>query len=271
MRRQTASALAASFLTLAATLSVQAAEKRPYGDVDLVIELGAGGKFVPSFLGSKDLIFSPYPIVSMSYFRLPGVFELGGGPKTALNFGPSFRIIGERDPNDEPGLAGTRGLDATYELGVKAGYEFNFDEVYGAEVLGELRGAFGEASGVVGSFGADAIVRPTKQVELKLGPRANFGSSGFNSTYFNVSAEESLASGGNLAAYDVGGGIYSVGLKASARYEFKPDWFLNADAGYDRFVGDAKDSPIVATAGSENQFTVGLGISKRFSVDLFRD
>ncbi|MBN9058734.1 MAG: MipA/OmpV family protein, partial [Rhizobiales bacterium] len=75
----------------------------------------------------------------------------------------------------------------------------------------------------------------------------------------------------NLAAYDAGGGIYSVGLKASARYEFKPDWFLNADAGYDRFVGDAKDSPIVATAGSENQFTVGLGISKRFSVDLFRD
>jgi len=269
MRRRTATALAASLLSVTALSSAHAEERRPYGDTDLVIELGVGGKAEPRFLGAKDLLITPYPIVSLSYFRLPGVFELGGGPKTALNFGPSFRIIGERDPTDEPGLAGTRELDATYELGIKAGYEFAFDEVYGAEVLGEVRGAFGEASGVTGSFGADAIARPTQQLEFKLGPRANFGSSGFTSTYFSVSDAESIASGGVLSPYDAGGGIYSVGLKATARYEFKPDWFLNAGAGFDRFIGDAKDSPIVATAGSENQFSVGLGISKRFSVDLF--
>ena len=60
----------------------------------------------------------------------------------------------------------------------------------------------------------------------------------------------------------------SVGVAASARYEFRPDWFLNADASYSRFVGDAKDSPIVAV-GDENQYTFGLGLSKRFTLDLF--
>ena len=36
----------------------------------------------------------------------------------------------------------------------------------------------------------------------------------------------------------------------------------------DRLVGDAKDSPIVE-AGSKDQYSFTLGISKRFSLDLF--
>jgi outer membrane scaffolding protein for murein synthesis (MipA/OmpV family) len=273
IRNLTLGALAGSLLVpfvASSALAADAAPKRTDG-VDLVIELGVGGEVQPRYPGARDLLFSPYPIVSMSYLRLPGLFEFGGGPKTAFSIGPSFRIIGERDPADEPGLAGTRKLDATYEAGIKAGYEFNFDPIYGAEVIGEVRGAFGEASGVVGTVGADMIARPMPLLELRLGPRANLASSDYMGTYFSVSPGESVDSGGRLDAYDAGGGLYSVGLKASARYEFKPTWFLNANAGYERFVGDAKDSPIVSTVGDANQFTVGLGISKQFSLDLFRD
>ncbi|WP_245576851.1 MipA/OmpV family protein [Kaistia adipata] len=273
IRILTVGALTGSLLVPLVFSSVHAADapaKRSDG-VDLVIELGAGGQVQPRYPGASDLLFSPYPIVSMSYLRLPGLFELGGGPKTAFSIGPSFRVIGERDPADEPGLAGTRKLDATYEAGIKAGYEFNFDPIYGAEVIGEVRGAFGEASGVVGTVGADVIARPMPMLELRLGPRANLASSDYMGTYFSVSPGESAASGGRLDAYDAGGGLYSVGLKASARYEFKPTWFLNANAGYERFVGDAKDSPIVASVGDANQFTFGVGLSKQFSLDLFRD
>ncbi len=273
IRILTVGALTGSLLVPFVLSSAHAADapaKRSDG-VDLVIELGAGGQVQPRYPGASDLLFSPYPIVSMSYLRLPGLFELGGGPKTAFSIGPSFRVIGERDPADEPGLAGTRKLDATYEAGIKAGYEFNFDPIYGAEVIGEVRGAFGEASGVVGTVGADVIARPMPMLELRLGPRANLASSDYMGTYFSVSPGESAASGGRLDAYDAGGGLYSVGLKASARYEFKPTWFLNANAGYERFVGDAKDSPIVASVGDANQFTFGVGLSKQFSLDLFRD
>ncbi|BCP55460.1 MltA-interacting MipA family protein [Kaistia sp. 32K] len=258
-------------LAVSSAIAADSAAPKRNDGVDLVIELGVGGQVQPRYPGARDLLFAPYPIVSMSYLRLPGLFELGGGPKTAFTIGPSFRVIGKRDPGDEPGLAGTRKLDPTYEAGIKAAYEFNFDPVYGAEVIGEVRGAFGEASGVVGTVGADVIARPIKTLELRLGPRANLASSDYMGTYFSVTPGESVASGGHLDAFDAGGGLYSVGLKASARYEFKPTWFLNANAGYERFVGDARNSPIVATAGNENQFTVGVGLSKQFSLDLFRD
>ncbi|MFD2238870.1 MipA/OmpV family protein [Aureimonas populi] len=237
-------------------------------NADLVIELGIGGQVQPRFLGSDEYILSPFPIVSLSYLSLPGLFEIGGGPKTAFSLAPSFRFIGERDPSDHEDLAGTRELDRTYEVGLRAGYEFNFNAVYGAEVFGEARYAFGEAEGFVGGFGVHAIVRPTEVLELKVGPRASLASDDYVQTYFSVSPAESMASLGRLEAYEADGGFYSVGLEASARYEFRPDWFLNLEAGYERLVGDAEDSPIVRV-GSANQFTAGIGVSRRFSLDLF--
>ena len=60
----------------------------------------------------------------------------------------------------------------------------------------------------------------------------------------------------------------SVGVAGDARFEFRPDWFLNVEASYSRLTGDAGDSPIVE-AGSKDQFTFGLGLSRRLSLDLF--
>ncbi|MEW9837745.1 MipA/OmpV family protein, partial [Mesorhizobium marinum] len=39
--------------------------------------------------------------------------------------------------------------------------------------------------------------------------------------------------------------------------------------GWDRFIGDAAESPIVE-AGSKDQFSIGGGLTYRFSFDLFR-
>ena len=64
------------------------------------------------------------------------------------------------------------------------------------------------------------------------------------------------------------GGFQSVGIAASARYEFRPSWFLNAEGSWNRFIGDAGKSPIVE-AGDKNQFEIGLALSKRFQLDLF--
>jgi len=87
-------------------------------------------------------------------------------------------------------------------------------------------------------------------------------------TYFSVRPIEALGSFGRLDAFDAEAGFKSVGVAASARYEFRPDWFLNANAAWDRLVGDAKDSPI-AEVGTENQFFAGVGLSHRFRIDLF--
>ena len=238
-------------------------------NADLIIELGLGGTVQPRYEGSDEYIVSPTPIISVDYLNIPGLFTVGGSDRVGgLSFGPSFGYIGERDSGDDSDLDGTRDLDATYEVGLRAAYEFAIAPTYGVEVYGEGRFAFGEAEGFVGGLGVDAIARPNELLELKLGPRTTFASSDYMSTYFTVTPEESFASGGRLDPFDADGGFKTVGVGASARYEFRPNWFVNADASYDRLISDAGDSPI-AEVGSRDQFTAGIGLSRRFSLDLF--
>ena len=65
------------------------------------------------------------------------------------------------------------------------------------------------------------------------------------------SQRESINTGGRLAAYEPDGGFKSVGVAASAKYEIFTDYFVNADAKYDRLVGDAEKSPIVQSGRQE--------------------
>ena len=146
---------------------------------------------------------------------------------------------------------------------MRASYEWT-----NAEVWGEARYAFGGADGVVGEFGVNAVARPTPELELKLGPFATVASADYMESYFGVSARKSASTGFRVDAFDPEGGFKSAGIRGLARYEFRPTWFLNAKGSYSRLLGGAADSPIVKS-GDEDQFTFGLGISKRFSLDLF--
>ncbi|ALN71113.1 MULTISPECIES: MipA/OmpV family protein [unclassified Aureimonas] len=239
-------------------------------NADLIIELGAGVSTQPAYEGANDYIVSGFPIVSLQYLSIPGLFDIGSRDVTNGGFkiAPSFRFIDKRNAADYPELRGTRALDETYQLGLRAGYEFPIYDTFNVEVYGAARYAFGEAEGFVGEAGVDFISRPTAQWELKLGPTTSFADSEYMSTYFSVTPIESLASFGRLAAYEADSGFKTVGVRGSARYEFRPDWFVNVNAAYDRMVGDAKDSPIVKV-GSEDQFYAGIGLSHRFTLDLF--
>ena len=74
--------------------------------------------------------------------------------------------------------------------------------------------------------------------------------------------------GGNLQAYNADSGFRSVGLAARASYGLTDDWTFHVQGGYDRLIGDAADSPITER-GSENQFTLGAGVTYRFAFDVF--
>jgi len=239
-------------------------------NADLIIELGGGVSAQPAYEGADHYIASGFPIVSLQYLNIPGLFEIGSPNERrgGLRISPSFRFIDKRNANEDRDLLGTFALDETYQLGARVGYEAAITDTFSVEPYGEARYAFGEADGFVGGAGIDFISRPTEVLELKLGPRTTFADGGYMGTYFSVTPIESLASFGRLAAYDAGSGFKSVGAAASARYEFRPTWFVNANAAYERMIGDAEDSPIVKV-GSEDQFFVGLGLSKRFTLDLF--
>ena len=235
-----------------------------YAGADFVFELGVQGVVTPEYLGSENYQIQPSAIFSVEYVNLPGIGSFGGPDGLGFSVGPSFKYQPERDSSDYPGLRGLDDIDATYELGIKADYEWENFQVYG-----DVRYALGGGDGFVGDFGAYLIARPLdRRLVLKLGPTVSLASSNYMDTYFGVSPRESLNTGGRLAAYEPDGGFKSVGVAVSAKYEIFTDYFVNADAKYDRLVGDAKDSPIVK-AGDANQYYFGLGISHRFSLDLF--
>lgn len=262
--RAVALAALASGGATAADLHEDAAAARPAA-TDIVIELGVGGLVSPTYEGSKDYELSPFPIIGLDYLSVPGLFSFGSidPQRGGFSIGPSFDYVAGRDSDDYDDLRGLRDVDATYAAGIRLGYEWTHAEIYG-----EARYAFGGADGLVGDLGANLIARPTQELQLKAGPTLSFASGDYMDAYFGVTGGESLATGGRLDAYDPGGGFKTAGIAASVRYEFRPTWFLNADASWSRFVGDAGDSPIVKT-GDENQYAFGLGISKRFSLDLF--
>ena len=233
----------------------------PTPGTDIMLELGAAARVAPAFPGADNYTLYPAPIIKLRFLKLPIFGTVADSSKNVgLAVYPAFNFEGERDAADHSELKGLRTVKWAIELGAGVRYTGDFVEAYA-----EVRRGFNGHHGFVGELGIDAVARPSDRLKLKLGPRLSFADSEYMSTYFGVSSGEATASGGRLSAYDAGGGFRDVGLQFGAEYAWSDRITLYGDAGYRRLVGDAADSPIVKRAGSENQFTAGLGLTYRFS------
>ncbi|RVT82810.1 MipA/OmpV family protein [Rhodobacteraceae bacterium CCMM004] len=231
---------------------------------DLVFTLGAGAKLAPDYFGSSDYSIGPSGSFSFGYLRLPGGRSFGNLDTSpdASSFGlrGSFRFVGERSAGDHPELTGLNKIDNTLELGLGVAYTSrNFD------AFADMRYGFFGHEALVGEVGADFKLQPTDRLTLSLGPRVQIGSNKFNDTYFGVTAAESAASG--LAAYNPSGGAVSAGIALGARYQFNDDWGIEGQVTWDRFTGDAADSPIVQQ-GDRDQYTISVGVTRRIVLDF---
>jgi outer membrane protein len=238
----------------------------PARTYDLILELGAGAQVRPAYEGAKDYQIDPTGFATLHYLWLPGLGELKSGRKAEGFFiGPSFRYVSKRDSNDSPQLLGLNNIDAAFELGAKVGYDFSWVRPWVA-----VRYGLGGHSGIVGETGLNFVFRPTELTEFTVGPRASFANSEYMQTYLGVSPVEAARSP-FMWAYAPGGGFKGVGIDATARYQFTPQWAVVGELIYERLVGDAANSPIVQVGGDVNQFTGKLGLSYKFGMKLFKD
>ena len=230
-----------------------------------VLDLGAGVQYQPKYPGSNDYILFPLPIIAVQRFFLPGFGQVVGGEEKlrAFYMYPSFDFNGERKASDSNELAGTETVDWALELGVGLGYRY--DWLRGTV---EVRQGINGHDGQVIELGMDIITAPVETLQLNFGPRLTWGSGDYMDTYFGVTEAEASASGSHLSAYDPGSSFKTAGLEARAVYALSDTTRLHIRAGWDRFIGDAADSPIVAV-GSKDQFSIGTGLSYRFSFDVF--
>jgi len=235
---------------------------------DLIFRLGAGLSYGSSYFGSNSNEVGPSGSFSFQFLRGPGGMALGsetGAPQYGFAPRGSFRVIGKRSAADHPELTGLNDVPLSVEVGLGLGYTAqNF------EAFADVRyGAIGHHS-FVGELGADLVLRPSDRLTLTAGPRFVIGSNKFNDTYFGVTGPESVASlaaGGTLGVYNPGGGAVSAGVELGATYALNDKWNLDGALRYDKFLGDAKASPIVGQ-GSDDQFRLTIGLSRLISLDF---
>lgn len=227
-----------------------------------VMSLRGGVALSPEFPGADSYAPGPDARFRLDYVRLPGGFEFGSTQSVIAprGFGlrTSLRYIGKRDTGDFDALTGLDDVGASLEVGLGLGYDAEDYRVYA-----DIRNGVIGHNAWVAEFGADALLHPTDALTLTMGPRLNFGDQKFIDTYFGVDADESAASG--LPAYEPDSGLVSVGVELGARYAFSESWGLEGAATFDRYVGDAADSPIVEQ-GSPDQVGLRLGVTRRITL-----
>ena len=258
--------LLAAIALLAATLPAGAQEPTDewiFGadGEDLVLEIGGGLRALPEYEGADEYKVRPWPVIELHYLRVPAIGEIGGGPETGFSFSPSFRIIEERDDDDFSELAGLGDVDLAVEVGGEVAYRVGM-----FRALAAVRRGFGGHEGIVGRVGVDAVLHPMHPLSVSVGPRLFFASDDYLDTYLGVTPAQSAASG--LPVFDPDNWIRGLGAEADFKYALNRRWSVVGEAGYERLVFDAGDSPI-AERGSRNQFAVALGLSYRFGLDLF--
>ncbi len=230
-----------------------------------VMDLGGGAVVKPRYPGAEDYLVYPFPIVTVGRFYVPGLGQVVDGEQKKRGFiiYPSFDFVGERKASDSSDLTGTNKIDWAFELGLGAAYRYDW-----LRGFVELRQGFNGHEGQVAEFGVELIATPTERIELVFGPRVSWGSDDYMNTYFGVTVGESIASGGFLAPFNPNSGFKTAGLAARTSYAWTDDVTLHLQGGWERFIGDAADSPIVK-AGSEDQFWIAAGATYRFAFDLF--
>lgn len=230
----------------------------------LAFTLRAGVGGAPSYFGAKDLTAGPDFSFSLNYLALPGGRSIGSTDPKAVSYGfglrGAFRYIAKRSAKDDPELTGLKDVKASAELGLGIGYtQRNFEAYVDARY-----GAIGHHSWV-GEIGANAVMHPTEQLTLRVGPRVFFGSDKYANTYFGVTAAEAATVGSNFTtAYTAKGGALSAGIELGATYAIDDKWGIDGAVRWDKYLGDAKSSPIVMQ-GKDNNVSLRIGVTRRFS------
>ena len=233
-------------------------------DPDVVLHLGFGAGFSPAFPGSDDLVFGPSGTIRVGFFRLPNGFTFSSLGSTAAREGfglyGSARYIGERDVSEYHEVSGLDDVPWTLEAGLGLGYE-----AASYRVFGDVRYGFNGHASFVGTLGADLIARPSEQIVVRFGPRAEFGSDSYASTYFGVTPSEAAA--GPLPSFNADGGLMGAGIELWAVYTLNNQWGIEGKAGWLRLLNDAADSPVTKT-GSKDQFNVSLILTRNVRLDF---
>lgn len=187
----------------------------------------------------------------------PDGWDLDAGPLAAIRFG--------REGADDPVIALLPEVDDAAELGgffrIARRGVFASNDALGIET--DLRADIANAhDGATASVSAVYEWSLGRRWRMAARTGAVFADGDYMRAFFGVDAAASSASG--LAAYAPEGGLKNLSTSLSATYAVTDRWSLTGLVIWDRFAGDAADSPIITGPGSERQLGAGLALGRAF-------
>ncbi|HKT17289.1 MAG TPA: MipA/OmpV family protein [Stellaceae bacterium] len=210
------------------------------------IAVGGGGGVLPAYEGSNSLRFAPALLLDVRY---RDIFFVSSGEGVGVNLlhgdyyraGVALAFDPGREHNAATRLSGTGNIDPAPEPKIFAQFAivpvvFTFDLRYRAT----------SQQGFVGDVGVYMPVIGNKTVQVFVGPSVTFADDDYMNTYFGVTPRHA-APHSQFPTFQAHGGFKNANFGLTALYHFTDHWFVDLDAGIERLLGSAADSPLIQT------------------------
>lgn len=233
------------------------------------LSLGVGPVYEPDYYGSDDYEFNPDPQTYVKFRNF--VFLDDDGVDFALvgfsgfRVGPTIRIRGRRDQDDNPALEGLGDVGTTFEFGGFAAttfldrFGFKFKARHGLKT--------GHRGTVVDGY-LTALLFRAGPVSMAATGQASWIGERYADAYFSVTPEQSMASGGRLPVYEADAGFRDFGGTVTAYVNIRDRWSLNPYASYSYIMDDIAATPIIDQFGDRHQFKVGFHLMREFQFNF---
>ncbi|MEM9101715.1 MAG: MipA/OmpV family protein [Pseudomonadota bacterium] len=262
------------FITALTLPMIALSNDRPQNTNHWGYSLGLGSLYAPSYLGDDEAQISALPNFRISYgdtfFASLGE---GIGYKLALSdnwkIGPIIKYDFGRDETgsnpltldeDNTDLLGLGDIEGTPEAGL-----FIENSFFGITTKVEVRQGIGGHESVVGeaSISYQGITRLGRQaIMYSLGPEVKYLSQEYAGRYFNVNAEQSIASG--LNQYNIDQEALIMGVKANLIFPHSRHLASIIFANTAELDDTLAQSSLVTERGDKSQTTLGYFLNYTF-------
>lgn len=227
------------------------------------LSLGVGPVYRPDYFGSDDYTWDVDPAVFLRvknflFFDDDGAdFALVGFSN--FSFGPTIRIVGDRDEDENPALFGLGDVGTTFEFGGFAAT--TFVNRFSVRVKARHGIKTGHRGTIIDASGTAMLFR-WGPVSTSVSGQAAWIGNRYADAYFTVTPEQSLASG--LPVFEADAGLRDVGGSINAYINVLERWSINPYVSYRRIFEDIAETPIISQFGNRDQFTAGFHLMREF-------
>ncbi|WP_175400999.1 MipA/OmpV family protein [Terasakiispira papahanaumokuakeensis] len=232
-----------------------------YADTAWTGSIGAGGVWKPDYLGSDDYEFRGFPNLTLQAKGV-GYLSLKDGIGTYLTESDHWQtsifltyLFGRDNTGD---LSDFEEVDGGIAGGLRLGYNqgaWQHNLSIKAPIGGDLEG-----------YRVDVSTRWKTALSQRwsffIQPGIGYADKQWNQAYFDVSAEDSAASG--VRAYRVSDGSWDAHFTTGVNFQITKEWRLSMAGRVSRLTGDAEDSPIVDELGDATQGSLMIGTAYSF-------